>query len=187
MRPHSTFQQACARRLRKHHKLPSPTPWRACMVSCMLSWFYAPSWNEVLATWVWLKIVLPLILFIWRLPGLRTCLSCANVQHLPQPQNHRLLLLVQLSLKLPQDMSAAVGQFDEFYNTKFATRKLQWLSARGTCHVIARFDANPVELIVGTARAALLLLFNMGKSTTKCSCRTNHSYSVLSAIRNCPH
>lgn len=53
-------------------------------------------------------------------------------------------------------------QFKEFYEFTTKHRKLGWVYALGTCHVKASFDAKPIELILGTFQATLLLLFNTG-------------------------
>ncbi|KFK35306.1 hypothetical protein AALP_AA5G267400 [Arabis alpina] len=39
-------------------------------------------------------------------------------------------------------------------------KRLQWISSLGTCHIIGKFDQKPIELIVSTYQAAVLLLFN---------------------------
>jgi len=57
---------------------------------------------------------------------------------------------------------ACVTTFKEFYEARTKHRKLTWIYALGMCHVNARFDAKPVELVVSTFQAACLLLFNEG-------------------------
>lgn len=59
-------------------------------------------------------------------------------------------------------MIDGVEQFKEFYEFTTKHRKLGWVYALGTCHVKANFDAKPIELILGTFQATLLLLFNTG-------------------------
>ena len=59
-------------------------------------------------------------------------------------------------------MINGVEQFKEFYEFTTKHRKLGWVYALGTCHVKANFDAKPIELILGTFQATLLLLFNTG-------------------------
>lgn len=41
-----------------------------------------------------------------------------------------------------------------------ACRKLTWIYPQGTCHVKGNFDKSPIELIVSTLQASILLLFN---------------------------
>ena len=67
-----------------------------------------------------------------------------------------------VDLALPQEMIDGVEQFKEFYEFTTKHRKLGWVYALGTCHVKASFDAKPIELILGTFQATLLLLFNTG-------------------------
>lgn len=63
-------------------------------------------------------------------------------------------------LNLPTEMVKCVEVFKEFYQTKTKHRKLTWIYSLGTCNVIGKFDAKPIELIVTTYQAAALLLFN---------------------------
>ena len=67
-----------------------------------------------------------------------------------------------MDLALPQEMVNGVEQFKDFYEFTTKHRKLGWVYALGTCHVKANFDAKPIELILGTFQATLLLLFNTG-------------------------
>ena len=71
--------------------------------------------------------------------------------------------LQHVDLALPQEMIDGVEQFKEFYESTTKHRKLGWVYALGTTHVKANFDAKPIELILGTFQATLLLLFNTGK------------------------
>lgn len=71
--------------------------------------------------------------------------------------------LQHVDLALPQEMIDGVEQFKTFYEVTTKHRKLGWVYALGTCHVKANFDAKPIELILGTFQATLLLLFNTGK------------------------
>ncbi|ONM32403.1 hypothetical protein ZEAMMB73_Zm00001d041099 [Zea mays] len=50
-----------------------------------------------------------------------------------------------------------VDVFKEFYQTRTKHMKLTWM---GTCNISVKFDAKPIELIVMTYQATLLLLFN---------------------------
>ncbi|OMO57825.1 hypothetical protein COLO4_35078 [Corchorus olitorius] len=63
-------------------------------------------------------------------------------------------------LVLPREMVNCVEAFKVYYGTKTKHRKLTWIYSLGTCHLNARFDQKPIELIVSTYQAALLLLFN---------------------------
>ncbi|XP_073283891.1 cullin-1-like isoform X2 [Primulina huaijiensis] len=63
-------------------------------------------------------------------------------------------------LCLPAEMVKCVEVFKEFYQTKTKHRKLTWIYSLGTCNINARFEQKPIELIVGTYQAAVLLLFN---------------------------
>lgn len=60
-------------------------------------------------------------------------------------------------------MIDGMGQFKQFYEATNKHRKLGWVYALGTCHVKGNFDARPVELILTTFQATLLLLFNTGQ------------------------
>ncbi|KAG0574387.1 hypothetical protein KC19_VG259000 [Ceratodon purpureus] len=63
-------------------------------------------------------------------------------------------------LALPAEMVKCVEVFKEFYQTKTKHRKLTWIYSLGTCNITGKFDVKPIELIVTTYQAALLLLFN---------------------------
>eukprot|EP00249_Psilotum_nudum_P024291 c29145_g1_i4 orf=176-2410(+) len=63
-------------------------------------------------------------------------------------------------LALPVEMVKCVETFREFYQTKTKHRKLTWIYSLGTCHITGKFEAKPIELIVTTYQAAVLLLFN---------------------------
>ncbi|PKI41796.1 hypothetical protein CRG98_037796, partial [Punica granatum] len=53
-------------------------------------------------------------------------------------------------LNLPAEMVRCVEVFKEFYQTKTKHRKLTWIYSLGTCNIIGKFEAKPVELIVTT-------------------------------------
>lgn len=72
-----------------------------------------------------------------------------------------------MDLALPQEMVDGVEQFKEFYEHNTKHRKLGWVYALGTCHIKANFDAKPIELILSTFQASLLLLFNTGDSSAQ--------------------
>ena len=63
-------------------------------------------------------------------------------------------------LALPAEMVKCVQAFREFYHAKTKKRKLTWIYSLGTCNIIGKFDAKPIELIITTYQAAILLLFN---------------------------
>ncbi|ESQ30781.1 hypothetical protein EUTSA_v10012200mg [Eutrema salsugineum] len=63
-------------------------------------------------------------------------------------------------INLPSEMVKCVEVFKGFYETKTTCRKLTWIYSLGTCHINGKFDQKPIELIVSTHQAALLLLFN---------------------------
>ncbi|CAH8392524.1 unnamed protein product [Eruca vesicaria subsp. sativa] len=63
-------------------------------------------------------------------------------------------------INLPNEMVKCIEVFKEFYETKTKGRKLTWIHSLGTCHVNGQFDQKPIELIVSTHQAVVLLLFN---------------------------
>ncbi|KMZ75284.1 putative Cullin-1 [Zostera marina] len=64
-------------------------------------------------------------------------------------------------LNLPAEMVKCVEVFKEFYQTKTKHRKLTWIYSLGTCNIIGKFDAKPMDIIVTTYQASALLLFNL--------------------------
>ncbi|KDP42559.1 hypothetical protein JCGZ_24333 [Jatropha curcas] len=64
-------------------------------------------------------------------------------------------------LNLPAEMVKGVEIFKEFYDQKSKHRKLTWIYSLGSCHLNGKFEQKPIELIVSTYQAALLLLFNL--------------------------
>ncbi|MCL7044953.1 hypothetical protein MKW94_003839 [Papaver nudicaule] len=65
-----------------------------------------------------------------------------------------------LDLNLPVEMAKCVEVFKQFYQTKTSHRKLTWQYSLGTCNVVGKFQKKPIELVVTTYQASLLLLFN---------------------------
>ncbi|XP_018487938.2 cullin-1-like [Raphanus sativus] len=63
-------------------------------------------------------------------------------------------------INLPSEMVKCVEVFKDFYENKTKGRKLTWIHSLGTCHVNGMFDQKPIELIVSTHQAVVLLLFN---------------------------
>ncbi|KAI3864100.1 hypothetical protein MKW98_031692, partial [Papaver atlanticum] len=59
-----------------------------------------------------------------------------------------------------------VEVFKEFYQTKTKHRKLTWQYSLGTCNVVGKFQKKPIELVVTTYQASLLLLFNSSDKLT---------------------
>lgn len=66
----------------------------------------------------------------------------------------------QTDLALPQEMIDGVSLFKKFYGRNIQHRKLGWIYSLGMCHIKANFDVKPVELILSTFQAAVLMLFN---------------------------
>ncbi len=52
--------------------------------------------------------------------------------------------------------------FKEYYETKTKHRKLTWIYPLGSVTMKANFNAKPIELIISTFQAAMLMLFNEG-------------------------
>ena len=80
------------------------------------------------------------------------------------------MCLQHVDLALPQEMVNGVEQFKEFYEHTTKHRKLGWVYALGSAHVKANFDAKPIELILTTFQATLLLLFNTGRPHSSLLC-----------------
>ena len=67
-----------------------------------------------------------------------------------------------LHARLASRLTWCPGRAQEWYEGTTKHRKLTWMYALGNCSLKANFDARPVELILSTFQAALLLLFNDG-------------------------
>ncbi|KFK29755.1 hypothetical protein AALP_AA7G174800 [Arabis alpina] len=63
-------------------------------------------------------------------------------------------------LNLPSEMVKCIEVFKAFYETRTKHRRLVWIYSLGTCQVIGNFDQKPIEMMVTTYQAAVLLLFN---------------------------
>jgi Cullin family len=64
-----------------------------------------------------------------------------------------------------------VSSCQAFYEETTKHRKLTWIYTLGTCNVMGDFDTRPVELVISTFQAALLLLFNTGsEACAPCGC-----------------
>ncbi|PPD67820.1 hypothetical protein GOBAR_DD35302 [Gossypium barbadense] len=81
-------------------------------------------------------------------------------------------------LSLPPEMVKCVEVFKGFYGTKTKHRKLTWIYSLGTSHINGKFEPKPIELIVSTHQAAVLLLFNASERL---------SYSEIVAQLNLAH
>eukprot|EP00873_Tetraselmis_striata_P023587 jgi/Tetstr1/443851/TSEL_031805.t1 len=71
-----------------------------------------------------------------------------------------------MELALPEEMVCGVEQFKEFYEATTKHRKLTWIYALGNCHIKGNFKAKPIELVLSTFQAALVLLFNQEETMT---------------------
>ena len=67
-----------------------------------------------------------------------------------------------MDLALPEEMVQGVECFKRFFEISNKHRKLTWMYALGTAHLRGSFDAKPIELVLTTFQAAILLLFNEG-------------------------
>jgi len=65
-----------------------------------------------------------------------------------------------VDLRLPREMADGVELFKRHYEADAKHRRLTWVHAQGTAVVRGNFDARPVEMVVSTMQAAVLLLFN---------------------------
>ncbi|XP_062208429.1 cullin-1-like [Phragmites australis] len=63
-------------------------------------------------------------------------------------------------INLPSEMVKCVEVFKQFYHSSKKHRKLTWVYSLGSCNILGNFEIKPIELIVTTYQAALLLLFN---------------------------
>lgn len=63
-------------------------------------------------------------------------------------------------LNLPAEMANCVQVFKDYYMSKTSHRKLTFIYSLGSCSIVGKFQHKPIELILGTYQAAVLLLFN---------------------------
>lgn len=63
-------------------------------------------------------------------------------------------------LNLPAEMAKCVQTFKDFYGSRTSERKLTFIYSLGSCNVIGKFQHKPIELVVTSYQAAVLLLFN---------------------------
>ncbi|XP_038979951.1 cullin-1-like [Phoenix dactylifera] len=65
-----------------------------------------------------------------------------------------------IDLHLPEEMANAVEVYKRYYSSRTSRRNLTWMFSLGTCTMVGRFDAKPMDLIVAPHQAVLLMLFN---------------------------
>ncbi|KAK9815921.1 hypothetical protein WJX72_012009 [[Myrmecia] bisecta] len=65
-----------------------------------------------------------------------------------------------VDLALPKEMAEGVEQFKAFYEATTKHRKLTWIYPLGSVTMKAVFNAKPIELVISTFQAAMLMLFN---------------------------
>jgi nuclear pore complex protein Nup205 len=65
-----------------------------------------------------------------------------------------------VQVRIPQEISIAIDDFQKFYDTKYNGRKLQWKHQLAHCQIRARFPKGDKELVVSSFQAIVLLLFN---------------------------
>jgi len=67
---------------------------------------------------------------------------------------------------LPNELVKCVDKFTQFYESRTSHRKLKWIHTLGTCVVVGRFDAKPIDLVISTYQACILMLFNQQNEYT---------------------
>ena len=67
---------------------------------------------------------------------------------------------------LPNELVKCVDKFTQFYESRTSHRKLKWIHTLGTCVVVGRFDAKPIDLVISTYQACILMLFNQQQEYT---------------------
>ncbi|EZF27883.1 hypothetical protein H112_00135 [Trichophyton rubrum D6] len=63
-------------------------------------------------------------------------------------------------VNIPDSISQAINNFEEFYNNKYSGRRLHWKHTLAHCQLKARFPLGDKELVVSSFQAIVLLLFN---------------------------
>ncbi|KAL3473128.1 hypothetical protein BJX99DRAFT_249177 [Aspergillus californicus] len=63
-------------------------------------------------------------------------------------------------IRIPQEISTAIADFEKFYDSKYNGRKLAWKHQLAHCQLRARFPKGDKELVVSSFQAVVLLLFN---------------------------
>ncbi|KAM5430335.1 hypothetical protein McanCB56680_002995 [Microsporum canis] len=67
---------------------------------------------------------------------------------------------VDVPVNIPESISRAITNFEEFYNNKYSGRRLHWKHTLAHCQLKARFPLGDKELVVSSFQAIVLLLFN---------------------------
>ena len=65
----------------------------------------------------------------------------------------------------------------EFYEATVKHRKLTWYYHAGHANIRGNFKRNPIDMVMSTTQAAVVLLFNTGArsgSALSCACRPWH-------------
>ncbi|CAK0760120.1 Cullin-1 [Coccomyxa viridis] len=65
-----------------------------------------------------------------------------------------------VDLALPQEMVEGVALFKEFYEATVKHRKLTWYYHAGHANIRGNFKRNPIDMVMSTTQAAVVLLFN---------------------------
>ena len=67
---------------------------------------------------------------------------------------------------LPAELLRGIDTFTRYYESRTSHRKLKWIHTLGTCVLTGRFDAKPIELVISTYQACILMLFNQQEEYT---------------------
>lgn len=63
-------------------------------------------------------------------------------------------------VRIPQEVSKALGEYEKFYHSKHTGRKLTWKHQLAHCQLRAHFPKGAKWLVVSSFQATVLLLFN---------------------------
>ncbi len=69
-------------------------------------------------------------------------------------------------ITLPEPLASCVTAFESFYSAVTNARTLHWVHNVGSVVLVARYGAQPLELVMSALQAAVLLQFNSKKSIT---------------------
>jgi len=61
---------------------------------------------------------------------------------------------------LPTELIKCVDKFTQYYESRTSHRKLKWIHTLGTCVLAGKFDTKPIDLVISTYQACILMLFN---------------------------
>ena len=86
-------------------------------------------------------------------------------------------------INVPAEMARCVEVFKDFYSEGAKQKKLTWIYSLGTCNIIGKFDAGPIEIIATTHQAAILLLFNDSERLSYSDIRTHLNLSDQETVR----